>query len=112
MAKVIVFHYTDKGRPGKLSEDELDELMSRFYDKLKNYPDVRFNGTFVDEQGRGICDWDAPNAEVVKEIIEKVTGEPPVDGAVAVKRTLWGHRAQKNQREYENNSVLLLNIQH
>ena len=88
MAKVIVFHYTDKGKLPRLSKNDLNALMKKFYDELKNHPDVKFNGTLVDEEGRGICDWDAPNAEVVNEIIKKVLGEPPVDGTVVVKRVL------------------------
>lgn len=88
MAKVIVFHYTEKGRLPKLSEDELNDIMRKFYDELKNYPDVKYNGTFVDEEGIGICDWEAPSADVVNEIVKKVLGEPPLDGAVVVKRVL------------------------
>jgi hypothetical protein len=87
MAKVIVFHYTDKGRLLPLREEELNEIKKKFYDELKNYPDVWFNGAFVDEGGRGICEWEAPTAEVVEEIIKKVIGEPPADGVV-VKRVL------------------------
>jgi hypothetical protein len=41
----------------------------------------------VDEEGRGICEWEAPTTEVVEEIIKKVIGEPPADGVV-VKRVL------------------------
>ena len=40
---------------------------------LKEYPDVKFNGTYVDEKGMGICDWEAPNA--VREIVEKALGK-------------------------------------
>ena len=53
---------------------------------LKEYPDVKFNGTYVDEKGMGICDWEAPNA--VREIVEKALGKPPVDPVVVVKRVL------------------------
>ncbi|HDM37809.1 MAG TPA: DUF4242 domain-containing protein [Candidatus Omnitrophica bacterium] len=88
MAKVIVFHYTEKGKLPKLSPEELEDIKKKFEEVLKDYPDVKFNGTFVDEEGRGICDWDAPNAEVVNEIVKKVIGELPVDGAVVVKRVL------------------------
>jgi hypothetical protein len=88
MAKVIVFHYTDKGKLPKLSKDELNGIMKKIYDELKNYPDVKFNGTFVDEDGKGICDWEAPNAEMVNEVIEKVLGQPPADGTIVVKRVL------------------------
>jgi len=88
MAKVIVFHYTDKGRFPKLSKEELNDIMKKFYDVLKDYPDVKFNGTYVDENGMGICDWEAPNAEVVKEIVEKVLGSPPTDPTIVVERVL------------------------
>ncbi len=88
MVKVIVFHYTDNGRLPKLSKNELNEVMKNIYDELKNYPDVKYNGTYVDNEGKGICDWDAPNAEVVNEILNKVLGGPSVDGAIEVKRVL------------------------
>ena len=88
MAKVIVFHYSEIGKLPKLNEDELDGLRAKFNQVLSDYPQVNFNGTFVDEEGRGICDWEAPNAEVVNEVIEKVIGEKPVDGAVVVKQVL------------------------
>lgn len=89
MAKIIVFHYTDKGRLPKLSQEELNSIMVKIYEELKNYPDVKFNGTYVDDEGKGICDWEAPNPEVVKEIIKKVLGEPPVDSTTGVtKRVL------------------------
>ena len=69
MAKVIVFHYTDAGRLPPLSTAELTNLKTKFDSELKKHPDVTFNGTFVDDSGRGICDWDAPSAEVVSDII-------------------------------------------
>ena len=88
MSKVIVFHYTDKGKLPKLSESELNELKEKFDQELKNHPDVKFNGTFVSQNGIGFCDWDAPNAEIVNEIIKKVLGEAPIDGSVVVERVL------------------------
>jgi hypothetical protein len=88
MPKVIVFHYTEEGRLPKLSQKELEDIMKGFYDVLKDYPDVKYNGTYVDENGMGICDWDAPNADVVKEIVKKVLGSPPTDPTIVVKRVL------------------------
>ncbi len=69
MAKVIVFHYTDEGRlppPGSHT----------------------FNGTFADDSGRGFCEWDAPSAEAVHDILEIVLGTPPADGTAVVKQVL------------------------
>ena len=88
MAKVFVFHYTETGILPKLSEKELRDTMKGFYEVLKGYPDVKFNGTYVDENGMGICDWEAPNADVVKEIVKKVLGAPPTDSTIVVKRVL------------------------
>lgn len=88
MAKVFVFHYTEAGILPKLSEKELRDIMKGFYEVLKGYPDVKFNGTYVDENGMGICDWEAPNADVVKEIVKKVLGAPPTDPTIVVKRVL------------------------
>jgi hypothetical protein len=36
----------------------------------------------------GICDWEAPNANIVKEIVKKVLGAPPADPVIVVKRVL------------------------
>nr|QNO51344.1 hypothetical protein HDBBLJII_00041 [Methanosarcinales archaeon ANME-1 ERB6] len=88
MAKVFVFHYTEAGILPKLSEKELRDIMKGFYEVPKGYPDVKFNGTYVDESGMGICDWEAPNADVVKEIVKKVLGAPPTDSTIVVKRVL------------------------
>lgn len=88
MAKVIVFHFTEQGRLPKLTKEQLIEIRNKFLDVLKEYPEVRFNGTYVDERGMGICDWEAPNAEVVKEIVKKVLGAPPVDPVIIVERVL------------------------
>ena len=46
MSKVIVFHYTDKGKLPKLSESELNELKEKFDQELKNHPDVK-SGWFL-----------------------------------------------------------------
>lgn len=88
MAKVVVFHYTEEGRLPKLSSEELEDVKKKFEEVLKNYPDVKFNGTYINEEGMGICDWEAPDAEVVKEIINKALESPPHDPTIVVKRVL------------------------
>jgi len=35
-----------------------------------------------------ICDWDAPGADAVNEVLKTVLGAPPVDGTVVVKQVL------------------------
>ena len=88
MAKVLIFHYTKEGRLPKLSKKELEDIVKQLDDVLKDYPEVKFNGTYVDENGMGICDWEAPNANIVKEILKKVLGAPPADPAIVVRRVL------------------------
>ena len=88
MAKIIVFHFTEQGKLPKLSREELIGIRNKFLDVLKDYPDVHFNGTYVDENGMGICDWEAPSPEAVKEVVRKVLGSPPVDPVITVKQVL------------------------
>ncbi len=88
MAKVLVFHYTARGKLPKLNPEEIEDVKKKFAGVLKDYPDVKFNGTYVDEEGMGICDWEAPNADVVKEIVNKALGAPPYDPVIVVKRVL------------------------
>ena len=45
MVKILVFHFTEKGRLPKLSAEELKSIRNKFLDVLKDYPDVHFNGT-------------------------------------------------------------------
>ena len=73
MAKVLVFHYTARGKLPKLNPNEIEDVKKKIEEVLKDYPDVKFNGTYVDEEGMGICDWEAPNADVVKEILKLCT---------------------------------------
>ena len=85
---IIVFHFTEEGRLPKLSGEELKKIRSQFLEVLKDYPDVTFYGTWVDEEGRGICIWEAPSTDTVKEIVKKVLGQPPTDPTIAVKKVL------------------------
>jgi len=87
MAKILLFHYTEEGRLPNLSEQELKDLRAKFDEVFKDYPGVNFV-TYVDENGMGICDWEAPNVETVKEIVEKVLGSPPTDPVIVVKQVL------------------------
>jgi len=88
MARIIVFHFTEQGRVPKLSREELTGLRTQFLDVLKGYPDVHFNGMFIDENGMGICDWEAPNPDVVKEVVQQATGFPPPDPTIKVSQVL------------------------
>jgi hypothetical protein len=88
MVRVIVFHFTEKGRLPKLSREELISIRNKFLEVLKDYPDVHFNGTYVDENGMGFCDWEAPSPEIVKEVVKRALGSEPVDPVIVVKQVL------------------------
>ncbi|MCF3653332.1 MAG: hypothetical protein L2C94_004120 [Aigarchaeota archaeon] len=88
MVRVIVFHFTEKGRLPKLSREELINIRNRFLEVLRDYPDAHFNGTHVDENGMGFCDWEASSPEIVKEVLKKAPGSEPVDPVIVVKQVL------------------------
>jgi hypothetical protein len=85
MVKVLVFHYTDKGKLPRLSPEEAETIKKSIDEALQANPEVRLNGVFVNEEGVGVCDWEAPNAEVVEKIVkEKIRA--PYDSVVAVEK--------------------------
>lgn len=86
MPLIIVFHFTQAGKLPNLAEDVRRDVRAKFLEVLKDYPDVTFYGTWVDEEGRGVCLWEAPSAETVKEIVAKVLGSPPADPVIEVKK--------------------------
>jgi len=84
VVRVLVIHL-DKKVP-KLDERAKEELLKKAQEVLKNYPGVQFKGTFVDEEGIGICDWEAPDAATVERIVKELG--VPYDKVVAVKQVL------------------------
>jgi hypothetical protein len=88
MARIIVYHYTPAARVLALTPAECAGIRQKFDEVLRNYPGVVLHGVFVDEKGQGICEWEAPNAAIVNDVITQVDGRPPVDGAVAVRKIL------------------------
>ncbi len=85
MARVLVIHYTDKGKL-PLKQLNKDELLKKAGEWLKANPDVKFNGSFANNDGVGICDWEAPSADKVKEAIEALG--VPYDTIVEVNQVL------------------------
>ena len=88
MARIIRFHYNEPSPLGKVSRKDREDMLKRLRDILKDYPNVKFKGTYLDDNGIGTCEWDAPNTEVVKEITEKLRGSPPADLVIMVKKVL------------------------
>ena len=87
MVRVLVIHCTEKGKLPKLTQEQLREIATKVSDALKDRPKIKFNGTFVDENGVGICDWEAPSAKDVEEFIKANIGAP-YDTVVEVRQVL------------------------
>ena len=86
MARILVIHH-DAGRlPPSVVAANKTELLRKAGDWLKANPDVRFNGTFVNSEGIGICDWDAPSTAKVVEALNALGA--PYDDVVMVNQVL------------------------
>lgn len=87
MARVLVVHYTESGRFPKLTDEKKSEIQKKAGEVLKRYPEVRFNGSYIDEDGIGVCEFEAPNAEVVEKFCKEL-GAAPYDKVIVVNRVL------------------------
>jgi hypothetical protein len=87
LVKVLVLRH-NKGKlpPSALTDDFKKQVGGAMEKYFKENPEVKFNGLWVNEEGVGICDWDAPNTELVKKFIDGVGGS--YDEIVAVKKVL------------------------
>jgi hypothetical protein len=75
MARILELHLTPKGRVPKPTPEQAKSFNEALRKALKENPKVKYKGTFVDKEGVGICDWEAPNAEAVEKIV-KALGLP------------------------------------
>ena len=71
MARIITMRYSDEGRLPEATKAELEELQANVVETVAKYDDVEFNGTFANEAGMGICEWEAPDVESVVRIYEE-----------------------------------------
>lgn len=86
MVRVVVIHYTERGRLPRVPEERRREIFEKLVELLKRRPHVKFNGTYVDDNGVGICEWEAPSAEAVEEVLRALG--TPYDAVVEVKQEL------------------------
>jgi hypothetical protein len=87
MAKVFVMRYNKGKLPPSAITDEFKQQVGGAMEKyLKENPQVKFNGLYVNEEGVGICDWEAPDAESVKKFIDGAGGT--YDEIIAVEKVL------------------------
>ncbi len=87
MTRVFVMRY-NKGKlpPSTITEEMKKEITEKMSEFLKDNPDVKFNGLWVNKEGIGICDWEAPDAETVRKAVEAVGS--PYDEVIEVEKIL------------------------
>ena len=71
MARIITMRYSEEGRLPDATEEQLADLQQHVVETVAEYDDVEFLGTFANEEGMGICEWDAPDVETVEAIYEE-----------------------------------------
>jgi len=85
MAQIVVFHFTDQARMPKMSPEKFGDVVEKFSSTV---PDVRLKRVYVDEDGMGFCEWEAPDPDAVREVVKQVLGRFPIDPVIAVKQLL------------------------
>ena len=83
MARILVIHYTEKGRLPKLTPEQQEEINERLAKALEENPEVKCKGVYVDAEGIGVCEWEAPDAKIVEKIVRDVI-KAPYDKVVLV----------------------------
>ncbi len=78
MTTVLEIHLEEK--LPLLSDDEMEEAN----EVIEQYPDVELKRILVSEGGIAVEEWEAPDAETVEEIIDKVMGPNHCDTIVEV----------------------------
>jgi len=87
MVKVLVLRHNKGKLPPSALTDEFKQQVGGAMEKyFKENPEVKFNGLWVNEEGVGICDWDAPDTGSVKRFIDGVGGS--YDEIIAVEKVL------------------------
>ncbi len=87
LVKVFVLRH-DKGKfPPSALTDEVKKQVGEALEKyIKENPEVKFNGLWVNEEGVGVCQWDSPDTESVKRFFDSI-GDT-YDEIVAVEKIL------------------------
>ena len=87
LVKVFVLRY-DKGKfpPSALTDEVKNQVGGALENYYKEKPGVKFKGLYVNEEGVGMCQWDAPDTDSVQRFFDSI-GET-VDEIVAVEKIL------------------------
>ena len=83
--RVLVIHCTEKGRLPKLTPEQGEALKENLTKALEENPEVEYKGTWLNPDGIGICDFEAPNTEVIESIVKEKL-KAPYDAVVAVEQ--------------------------
>ena len=70
MAKVLVLHYTEGARMPKFTPEQAAAFKEALMGSLAAHPDVKFEGIFGNPDGIAFGLVEAPNADVVKEVVD------------------------------------------
>lgn len=82
MVKVLEIHY-EKKLP-ELDKEDLGEVKENLQAFLSDYPNTELKKILVSEEGIAVEEWEAPDAETVEEIVEKLMGPDHCDCVVEV----------------------------
>jgi len=82
MALVLEIH--DEKKLPDLSKEEFEEVKQELNDILSDYPDTELLEILVGEDGTAVEKWKAPDADTVKEVIERLMGPGHCDQILEV----------------------------
>jgi hypothetical protein len=87
LVKVFVLRH-DKGKipPSALTDEAKKQIGEALENHIKENPEVKFHGLWVNEEGVGVCQWDAPDAESLKRFFDSI--EVTYDEIVEVEKVL------------------------
>ena len=73
MSKILVMRYADGiVELDDLTEEKKKEIGEKLGEFLKDNPETKFNGLWVDEDGMGVCEWEAPDVDTVVAAVERL----------------------------------------
>lgn len=82
MARILEIHH-EKRLP-EMSDEDLEEVREGLQAFLSDYPNTELKEILVSEEGIAVEEWEAPDAETVEEIVEKLMGPDHCDCVVEV----------------------------
>ena len=73
MSKILVMRYADGLIPPYyFTEEKKKEIGEKIGAFLVDNPETKLNGLWLDEDGMGMCEWEAPDVETVEKALDAV----------------------------------------